>query len=168
MKETCPSELVEKYFDQEVTDEERSLVESHLKVCPDCQSALDKMEAIRVLIKAPVEEAGQAENFERLWRKIEREIEAQPKPYWKESIRRWFGVGPIFRRKWWAPAVAAAIILMVVVAPLLFKKTSSPSNTSVVEYVESESYNVMVYDLDKGNTVIWLLDRPETEGSSKS
>ncbi len=168
MKDTCPSELVEKYFDQEVTEKERSLVEGHLKGCPTCRSALERMEAIRALVKAPVEEAGQVENFQPVWRNIEREIRSVEKPHWKESIRRWFKIRPIVRKRVWVPAAVAAIILMVVVAPLFFKKTPSPSSSSVVEYVESESYNVMVYELDKGNTVIWLLDRPETEGSSKS
>jgi predicted anti-sigma-YlaC factor YlaD len=59
MKTECSSvsRLLEKYFDQEVTPEERSLVEGHLPHCYACRMALGAMQNLRILIKNPVEEA---------------------------------------------------------------------------------------------------------------
>ena len=163
MRDSCfpISELLEKYFDQEITDQERSLVESHLLGCRTCQDALRKMKGVRDLIKTPIEEAVQREDFRWLWQKIEREIR-RGRPTWWQSLRSRVDITLLLRRKVWIPAVAAAVIIILFIAPLLFKKTPSHSGTSAVEYIESDSYNVMVYETEKGKmTVIWLLEGPE-------
>jgi hypothetical protein len=58
-------------------------------------------------------------------------------------------------------------IFILVTAPLLLKKTSSYPGPSVVEYVESEGYNVMIYELETPQvTVIWLFEDSEEESSA--
>jgi hypothetical protein len=48
-----------------------------------------------------------------------------------------------------------------------FQKNHFLSTLSVVEYVESETYNVMVYELETPQvTVIWLFEGPEEESST--
>lgn len=169
MKGSCSSvsKLLEKYFDQEVTEKERALVESHLPSCPNCQDALRGLEGFRGLIKTPIEEAVQREDFQWVWQKVEREIR-RVKPTWWQSLWSWFDIPLLLQRKVWIPAVAAAVIIILVIAPLLFKKAPSYPGTSIVEYIESENYNVMVYESEKGKvTVIWLLEGPK-EGLSTS
>ena len=169
MKESCVRELLERYFDGEVTGEERSLVGSHLSSCQICQDALKSMEGLRHLIKAPVDEVDRMENFDWLWQKIEREVESKEKPAWKETMRRWLDLTPMLRKRLWVPATAVIIAIFMALAPSLFKKTPSSSDLSVVEYVESQSYNVMVYESEKGNvTVIWLLEGQDAEDSPQS
>lgn len=166
MKESCSSvsKLLEKYFDREVTGEERSIVESHLQDCSSCQEGLKAMEGLRLLIKAPVDEADRKEDFSWVWQKIEREIRQEKRLPWKESLRDWLSGIPLFRKRIWIPAVAAIAILLVVFTPYFYKKTTSSSQASVVEYVESQTHNVMVYELEKDNvTVIWLLEDSEKE-----
>jgi len=169
MKDLCSStsKLLEKYFDQEVTDKERLLVEGHLKDCSACQSALMSMEELRTLIKNPVEEAVQKENFPWVWQKIEREIRLQEKRTWWQALRSWLDVTPLFKKKVWIPAVATVVVLLFITAQIFFKKIPSYSEASVVEYVESETNNVMVYDLEKAKvTVIWLFEEPEEESAT--
>ena len=164
MKDFCSSvsKLLEKYFDQEVTDKERLFVESHLQDCPACRDALTSMEELRTLIKIPIEKAAQKEDFPWVWQKIEREIRLQEKLTWWQSLRSWLDLSPLFKKKVWIPAVATAVVLLFVTAQIIFKKTPSYSGASVVEYVESETNNVMVYDLEKSMvTVIWLFEEPE-------
>jgi anti-sigma factor RsiW len=166
MKDSCSSasKLLEKYFDQELTNEERSLVEAHLLGCPACQDELKLMEGLRDMIRTPVEEAVQKEGFPWMWQKIERGIQLEKRPNWWESIRSWLGMTPLHKRRVWIPAVAAIAILILIVTPLLFKKTSSYPGPFVVEYVESQTNNVMVYESEKANvTVIWLFEEPEME-----
>jgi anti-sigma factor RsiW len=169
MKRECSSisRLLEKYFDQEVTPEERSLVEGHLPDCSACRMALDTMQNLRILIKNPVEEAVEKETFPWVWEKIEKGIQRKERPGLWDFLRSWLDVTPLLKRKVLIPAVAAVVIVILITAPLLYKKMSSYPGPSVVEYVESETYNVMVYELDTPQvTVIWLFEDPEEESST--
>lgn len=165
MKDPCSSvsKLLEKYFDREVTDNETLLVEGHLRNCLACQDALRSMEELRTLIKVPVEEAVQKEDFPWVWQKIEREIRStQEKLTWWQSLRSKLDVSPLFKRKVWIPAVATVAVLLFLTAQIIFEKTPSYSDASVVDYVESQTDNVMVYQLEKPKvTVIWLFEGPE-------
>jgi anti-sigma-K factor RskA len=166
MKRECSSisRLLEKYFDQEVTPEERSLVEDHLPSCLGCRSALLSMENLRNLIKSPVEEAVERENFPWVWEKIERGIQQEEKPGLWESLWSWLDMISLRKKKILIPAVAAVVILILITAPLLYEKMSSYPVLSVVEYVESDTYNVMIYERETPQvTVIWLFEGPEEE-----
>ena len=169
MTDTCSSvsKLLEKYFDQEATVEERSLVEEHLPRCPICSEALRSMENLRDLIKLPVEDAVQKEDFQRVWENIRKGIRPKERSAWWETLLPRVDLSDLFRRKVWIPAAAAIVILILITGLLLFRKTSSPQGLSVVEYVESPDYNVMVYQSDKSKvTVIWLFEGPGKEAST--
>jgi len=169
MKGSCSavSKLLEKYFDQEVTDEERSLVEAHLLDCHACQDVLRSVEKLRNLVRAPVEEAVQKEDFQWVWQKIERGIRLKERPTFWETLQSWLQIPPLFQRKVWIPAVATITIILLITIPLLFKKTPSYPGLSVVEYVESQTHNVMVYESENTKvTVIWLFEEPEKETPS--
>jgi anti-sigma factor RsiW len=168
MTDSCSSvsKLLEKYFDREVTDKERLLVESHLQSCLPCRDALMSMEGLRTLIKSPVEEAVQQEDFPWVWQKIDREIRSQEEGSWWQSLRSWMGLSPLFKKKVWIPAVATIAILLFISTQAIFKKIPSYSETSVVEYIESETYNIMVYESEKTKTtMIWLFDEEDQESS---
>ena len=164
MKDSCSSvsKLLEKYFDGEVTEKERLLVEGHLEDCQACRNALKSMEELRAWIKAPVEEAVQKEDFPWVWQKIERGIRSpQEKLTWWQSLITWLNLRPLLQRKVWIPAVATVVVLLFITAQVIFKKTPSYPDASVVEYVESQTDNVMVYHLEKPKvTVIWVFEEP--------
>lgn len=166
MKDSCSSvsKILEKYFDHEVTDEERALVEGHLTDCLACQDALRSMEELRHLVRAPVEEAVGKEDFQWVWQKIKRGIQPKERPTWWETLQSWLDLSPLFRKRILIPAVAAIAIFILVTAPILFKKSPSPQDVTVVEYVESSTHNVMVYESEQERvTVIWLFEGPEEE-----
>ena len=169
MKGSCSavSKLLEKYFDQEVTDEERSLVEAHLLDCHACQDVLRSVEKLRNLVRAPVEEAVQKEDFQWVWQKIERGIRLKERPTFWETLQSWLQIPPLFQRKVWIPAVVAIAIILSITIPFLFKKNTSYLNQSVIEYVESQTHNVMVYESENAKvTVIWLFEGPAKETPS--
>ena len=165
MKVSCSSVsmLLEKYFDQEVTDKERSLVEAHLAGCSACTDAVKWMGDFRDLVKAPVEEAVRKEDFGRTWQNIRREIQLREKPSWQESIRSWLDLSLLFRKKILIPAVAVAAIFVLLTTQVFFEETPSYLALPDVEYVDS-SYTVMVYPIEKEKiTVIWLFEGQEKE-----
>ena len=169
MKDSCSvvSRLLEKYFDREMTDEERSLVEAHLLDCQACQDRLRSMEELRDLVKAPVEEAVQNEDFQWIWQKIERGIRLEERHTFWETLQAWLQISPLFQKKVWIPAVAVMAIILLITIPLFFKKTPSLLDQSVIEYVESQTHNVMIYESEnKKVTVIWLFEGPAEETPS--
>jgi predicted anti-sigma-YlaC factor YlaD len=169
MKESCSavSKLLEKYFDQEVTDEEKSVVETHLLDCQACQEVLRSMEELRNLVRAPVEEAVQKEDFQWIWQKIERGIRLEERPTFWETLQSWLQISPLFQRKVWISAAVAVAIILIITIPMFFKKTPSLLDQSVIEYVESQTHNVMIYESEnKKVTVIWLFEGPAKENSS--
>ncbi len=139
MKNYCSSvsKLLEKYFDQEVTEEERSLVEGHLQDCPACRMALHSMESLRNLIKSPVEEAVERENFPWVWEKIERGIQLNKRPTLGFVTEIWLDITPLLRKKILIPAVAAVLSSFSLQLPSSLKKSLPIRIRSVVEYVES-------------------------------
>jgi len=166
MKNSCSSvsSLIERYFDRQATDQERSLVEGHLSSCSVCQESLKEFEGLRALIKTPVDKALGQETFPWVWEKIEKGIRQERRSSWWESLRSWLDLSYLLRKRVWIPAVATAIVLALIISPFLFQKTPSYLEASVVEYVESDTHSVMVYDVETGQvTVIWLFEEPEEE-----
>lgn len=168
MKDSClsTSGLLEKYFDREVTGEERSIVERHLPHCLSCRESLKSMEGLLKAIKGPVDEALREETYPWVWEKIEKEIRSEQKSPWWQTFRSWPNPFPLTRKRVWVPALVVAMLLLITIPSLLQKNASIP-NPTVVKYVESESFNVMVYESEKAKiTVIWLFSDPEKESST--
>jgi anti-sigma factor RsiW len=170
MKNSCSSvsKLLGKYFDQEVNEKEKLLVEGHLQDCSTCRESLKSMEELKALLKFPVEEAVQREDFPWVWQKIEKEIRLQKKLTWWQSLASWFDAFRLFRRRVWIPAAATFVVLLLITAQIIFKRTPSDAGASVVEYLDSPTYNVMVYQSEEPKvTVIWLFEGTE-QGATPS
>jgi hypothetical protein len=132
MKGPCfpASELLEKYFDQEVTDEERALVEGHLKGCASCQDVLKSLNELRHLIKAPVEEALRKEEFEWVWQRIREKIREEEKLTLWEPLQSWIHPSHFFQKNVWIPAAVTALIFITIL--LIFPTKSDLTITSVL------------------------------------
>lgn len=163
MKSSCSSvsELLERYFDREVTGQEKTLVDAHLGDCSSCRDTLKSMENLAELVKVPSERMAEKVDFDRIWVHLHREARN------REAVTSWFDVSRLFRRRVWIPALVTALVAIVVMVPLLFKKSPSLPVQFGVEYVESRTNNVMVYEIEKAKvTVIWLLEGPEAESTT--
>lgn len=170
MKNSCSSvsRLLGKYFDQEVNEKEKLLIEGHLQACSTCREALRSMEELKALLKVPVEEAVQKEDFPWVWQKIEKEIRLQKRLTWWQSLRSRLDVSGLFRRRVWVPAAATLVVLLLITAQFIFKRTPSYAGASVVEYLDSPTCNVLVYQSEEPKvTVIWLFEGTE-QGATPS
>ncbi len=165
MRDPCPPilELLEKYGDREATEAERSAVDAHLLTCPSCHAAWKRTERLKGLMKVSAEEPPGEGEFERAWRRIHQGITAEKRPSLREYLRSWFDLSPLFRKRILIPAAGVALAL-VLASTLLLKKIPSYPEPPVVEYVESQTCDVMVYEPEKTKvTVIWLFEAPEKE-----
>jgi anti-sigma factor RsiW len=163
MKGACSlsAELLERYMDSEMTDRERGVVETHLAECPSCSELLRSMMEFSAMIKVPAAEHPSNAEYDRLWRHIKNESQ-------KKRAPRFDFLG-FLRQRIWVPASAVALVLVIVAASLLFKKTTTVPGRFGVEYVESKTNNVVVYEVEKSNvTVIWLLEGPEEDSTPAS
>ena len=166
MKKPCSSvfPLLEKYFDQEATEEEKALVEGHVEACQDCRSALASLGRLRNLVEVPSAAHARPGDFDRVWLEIQRKTRPEERLSVWETVRSWFDLSLLLRKRVWIPAVAVAAIVIVLMVPSAFKNSSSLPGQFGVEYVESDTNNVMVYEIETAKvTVIWLLEGPETE-----
>lgn len=161
MKNQCASilKLLNKYFDQEDTPKERIFVEDHLKECLSCQKVLRSMKDLKSLINLQIREATRGEDLPWLWQKIERGIHLQEKETLWPSIQSWLSSSPLLRKKVWIPAVVTIGSFLLMSTQLFYKKIPSHPDLSVVEYIESQTHNIMVYEFEKPKvTLIWLFD----------
>ena len=165
MKHLCNSvsELLGKYLDQEVTEQEKALVEAHLVDCSSCRDELKSIVELSSVMKVPVEEMAREEDFDRTWLKIRRELRSEERRSWWETFRSGFGFSVLHQKKVWIPAAAAILVLIFVTIPLLMKKSPSLPVGFGVEYVESKTNNVIVYEVEPAVTVIWILEGTEEE-----
>ena len=166
MKPDCafPAELLGRYFDRETTEDERVRVEEHLPGCPVCGEILREMDSLQGLLKSSLEkETATAEETGQMWARIEAGIRRKERSLSWRPDWSWLRWRPLTLRNAWIPGLAAAALALIVLVPFLFQSPSTPSG-SVVEYVESQTHNVMVYEFEKTKvTVIWLLDGSEQE-----
>jgi len=173
MNRSCSSiaPLLEKYFDREVTDQEKVEMENHLRTCGACRDLLKDMDSLRTLIKAPVDEAEEKERYNWVWLKIEKGIRTREEQTGWNLLKHWLERVLFLPGKVWVPAAAAAtlVLFLLVLPPYFSREAPSPTGATAVEYVESQTHNVMVYELEKANvTVIWLLENPEKEETTAS
>ena len=167
MKHLCNSvsELLEKYVDREVTEQERALVETHLLDCSSCRDDLKSLEELSNVMKVSLGEMARGEEFDRVWLKVRRELRSEEKTAWWERVRSWFALPVLHQKRVWVPAVAAMLVLIFVTVPLLLKKSPSLPEDFGVEYVESKTNNVMVYEVGPAVTGIWLFEGDEEEAT---
>ncbi len=168
MKHLCNSvsELLEKYVDREVTEQERALVETHLQDCSSCRDDLKSLEGLSNVMKVSLGEMAREEEFDRVWLKVRRGLRSEEKRSWWEAFRSGLGLSILLRKRVWVPAVAAILVLLFATVPLLTKKSPSLPADFGVEYVESKTNNVMVYEVGPAVTVIWLFEGDEEEATS--
>ncbi len=169
MRRDCSSisTLIDKYFDQETSQGEQEVVEKHLRECPACRERLKFMGEVKLALQRPVMEASEKETFPWVWEKIEREIRFKPRWSLWDFVKRRFDLTPLIGKKIWIPATVVATLLLLLFYSAPIKKNSSHLPLPVVEYIESKTNNVMIYELENVKvTVIWLFEESEIDPSA--
>lgn len=174
MKQPCKSisMLLEKYFDNEVSSEEKLMVETHISSCPTCQDSLKSISYLRELLKRPVEESIEKEDFPLLWQRIEKQIRLKEKSSVLEklkSIFNFFDISYALKKRFLVLSATVMAIIIIILIPIFFKKITSLPELSVVEYLESTTHNVLIFESKKEKvTIIWLFEEKMKQELPKS
>jgi RNA polymerase sigma-70 factor (ECF subfamily) len=147
--------LLSAYFDGELPDEQRELVDAHLPDCADCSAELEgfsRIEAISNIFTAP---RASEQEWDKVWGNVRAALPATR------------------RRRWLRPVgafAAAAVLLIALGAGYILYGTDDAlaEPTWVVESLESSSPNVTVgyyYDPNADVTIIQAIYVPEENGA---
>ena len=163
---TSPCEDIEykliAYMDQELSNDEKTHIEAHLKDCPYCQRRLKELKQSSGLVH-DVLKAPPTVDFEKAWHHIEPRIKCRPGLM--EKLRACLSAPTFWIPAGAAAAVCAAALFFAILHPATEFKARS--RMSRVESVSSKTENVMV--LQSAQTrqpIIWIMEKPKKETHS--
>jgi len=137
-------EIIQRYYDGEVDDQERSRIEQALAADPASRQTLARYERVSGLMQLVGKES-EADDFtaRRNWRKIFRALEEKPR-----SLLR--------RPRFWISMAAAAVFWLFFYEP--FEKIQS--NELEIESIDCTyaSFMLIQPEAETGRTIIWISD----------
>jgi anti-sigma factor RsiW len=150
----CDSELISRYYDEELDQVERSQVENHILVCASCKKILEDLKAISSQYGAHLarQSVGVAtrETEEHVLGRLRR-AEA---PWWakvKDSF---------LSKKLLVSATATACVALLVIAVLRVPVPDSPS--AIVTSVSGDVSSIIILEAPRTHqTILWFNELPE-------
>ena len=144
----CDEELIDRYFDGELSLKEHDRISRHLKDCPSCQKTLQNNQAISTVFRDNLKREVSQADFGVLETRVLDQIRQKENPWW-ERITKLF-----FSNKLLIPATAVAALI------LFFAITREPTTISgpsaIIEAFSGEVSSVMIIETPKSRqTIIW-------------
>jgi anti-sigma factor RsiW len=158
--------FLDRFVDGELADELASRVGQHASSCPDCGGYVESTRSISQAIKtAGMAVRSQASLSEQEWGRLKEALTKKKRIFAENpfmNLWRWLTFYP--RPVWVSAFAAAALIVALTTINMLHYGEASLSHP-VVEYVESESSQVMVIMPEQSPvTVIWLFENAKATG----
>lgn len=144
----CDEELIGRYFDGEVSEEEYDRIGRHLKDCSSCQKILQDNQAISTVFRDNLEREVSQADFGVLETRVLDQIRQKENPWWKRIAKRFSSIRILI------PATALAALI------LFFAITREPTTISgpsaIIEAFSGEVSSVMIIETPKSRqTIIW-------------
>jgi anti-sigma factor RsiW len=120
------------YFDGELPETEKTVIEGHLAGCADCRAALEKVSAV----SAGLREAPELKPDEAVWQKIQDRIETE-----RERATGWFGkladaLTPVLRGP--LPVFRVAFVAALIAIVVLITKWPAGGVDPAYAYIEEQ------------------------------
>lgn len=144
----CDEELIGRYLDGELSQEEQDRICRHLKDCPSCQKILQDNQAISTVFRDTRENEISQVNFAALETRVMDRIRQKENPWWERITKL------VFSGKLLIPATALAALI------LFFAITRGPTTISgpsaIIEAFSGEVSSVMIIEAPNSHqTIIW-------------
>ncbi|MBL7225868.1 MAG: zf-HC2 domain-containing protein [Desulfobacteraceae bacterium] len=144
----CDEELIGRYFDGELSQEEYDSISRHLKDCPSCQKTLQDNQAISTVFRDNLEREVSQADFGVLETRVLDQIRQKENPWW-ERITKLF-----FSNKLLIPATALAVLILFFA--IMRSPTTISGPSAIIEAFSGEVSSVMIIETPKSHqTIIW-------------
>lgn len=158
--------LLDRYLDGELAHKAALQVEEHVKGCTQCGNYLKSARSIGQAIKASaLVTRAETALSDRAWAHVKAGIESRERLSPGSRLLAWWRWLTFYPRPVWASAFAAAALVVALVTTNTARHQSTKLAHPVVEYVESQSSQVMVFMPEQSPiTVIWFFEKAKAQG----
>ena len=150
----CDSELISRYYDEELDQVERSQVESHILVCPSCNKILEDLKEISNQYGGHLARQSVGIDTQEIEKHVLDRLRRSEAPLWarvKETL---------LSKKILVPATATACVALLLITVLRVPIPDSPS--AIVTSVSGDVSSIMILEApETRQTILWFNERPE-------
>ena len=161
-------ELIPAYLDQELEDDQRSLVEAHLQTCLSCREDVIAMESAWEMLGELPEIEPNPHYMTRFWSKV-----SDQSPWYQKAMQQTRGI--LFQKQW-VPALAAACAILILVGITMYGQFQIPEADSMVaklsevdldmvEYIDIIENFDIIHDFDFFSDIEFIENLDELEAS---
>jgi anti-sigma factor RsiW len=150
----CNLELISRYHDGELSQEERSKVESHILGCPSCNKALEDLKRISEQFAAHLADQSTGIDPQKTEKHVLGRLPREKAPWWVK------GKETFLSKKMLLPATATAGIVLLFFTVLQTPVPDSPS--AIVTSVSGDVSSIIILETpETRQTILWFNERPE-------
>lgn len=144
----CNEELIGRYLDGEVSQEEHDGISRHLKDCLSCQKILQDNQSISTVFRDNLKKENSHAAFAVLETRVLDQIRQKENPWWKRLAKRFSSI------RIFIPATALAALILFFAIPRSPTTISGPS--AKIEAFSGDVSSVMIIETPKSRqTIIW-------------
>jgi hypothetical protein len=153
-QKTCDSNLLNRFFDEELGPDEFARMTHHLKYCPSCQEVLRHNRSVSKLLRTGFDEALAPIDFKALEQGVLALIHKKRGPWWMKFKDQ------LVSKKFYIPAAAVATGLVLLFA-LVTGPAPAPGPSAIIDSLEGGVGSVMILETEKAHhTILWFSESP--------
>jgi hypothetical protein len=151
---TCDSNLLNRFFDEELGPDEFARMTHHLKYCPSCQEVLRHNRSVSTLLRTGLDEVRAQANLEQMEEGVFALIHRKRGPWWMKLRDQ------LVSKKFYVPAAAVATGLALFFA-LVTGPAPVPGPSAIINSFEGDVGSVMILETEKAHhTILWFSENP--------
>jgi anti-sigma factor RsiW len=157
-QKTCDSNLLNRFFDEELGPDESARMAHHLKYCPSCQETLRHNQSVSTLFRTGLDEVLAPINFEKVEEGVLALMHKKRGPWWMKLRDQ------LVCKRFYVPAAAAAAGLVLFFA-LVTGPAPAPGPSAIINSFEGDVGSVMILETEKAHhTILWFSENPSSGG----
>jgi len=161
-RDHCSLELLDRYYDGEISPDESKAVADHLDGCPACRKRLGARRVVSESVRAAADEAVSRTDFSLLDQKVLDRIDAYRTPFLSKlkNIR--------FSWRLYVPASAIAAVLMVFFT-LFLRQPADLGPSALINSLAGKISSVMIIETPESrHTILWFSEESAHTGEENA